>query len=207
VFISITFRPASVSSPSLTFRRAAMRRWDRLLDSYIEEYRARGVSLQSVAYTEARLNRWGRWLKGRRPRVGIERIDAEMITRYISNCSNFRAKATVGARVAPIKIAYAFFKSDGPLPDRFFDYSKQYELQAVRDTRCDESVERFSYVKSVDHESGKPLPPTYVLKFLEGAPKDILNPDAVLPCYVLRPGKYRVLSQKKDGPPSAPTTR
>jgi hypothetical protein len=46
-----------------------MRRWDRLLDSYIEEYRARGVSPQSVAYTEARLHRWGRWLKGRRPRV------------------------------------------------------------------------------------------------------------------------------------------
>ena len=54
-----------------------MRRWDRLLDSYVEEYRARGVSLQSVAYTEARLNRWGRWLisasmrsipmRGRRP--------------------------------------------------------------------------------------------------------------------------------------------
>jgi hypothetical protein len=56
-----------------------MRRWDRLLGSYMEEYRARGVSLQSVAYTEARLNRWGRWLKGRLPRVGIERIDAEMI--------------------------------------------------------------------------------------------------------------------------------
>ena len=31
-----------------------MRRWDRLLDSYIEEYLARGVSPQSVAYTVAR---------------------------------------------------------------------------------------------------------------------------------------------------------
>ena len=28
-------------------------------------------------YTAARLERWGRWLKSRRPRVGIERIDAE----------------------------------------------------------------------------------------------------------------------------------
>ena len=74
-----------------------MRRWDRSLDSYIEEYRARGVSPQSVAYTEALLHRWGRWLKGRRPRVGIERIDAEMITRYMANCSSFRAKATVYA--------------------------------------------------------------------------------------------------------------
>ena len=119
----------------------------------------------------------------------------------------FGVERTRGARVAPIKIAYAFFKTDGHLPDRFFDYSKEYELQAVRDTRCDESVEGFSYVKSVDHESGKPLPPTYVLKFLEGAPKDVLKPDMVLACYVLRPGKYRVLSQKKDGPPSAPTTR
>jgi len=38
-----------------------------------------------VAYTEARLHRWGRWLKGRRPRIAIERIDPEMITRYIAN--------------------------------------------------------------------------------------------------------------------------
>jgi integrase/recombinase XerC len=72
-----------------------MRRWDRLLDSYIEEYRARGVSGASVAMNAARLDRWGRWLKARRPRVGIERIDAEMITRYIESCSTFRAKATV----------------------------------------------------------------------------------------------------------------
>ena len=72
-----------------------MRRWDRLLDAYVDEYRARGLSPQSVAYTQARLDRWGRWLKGRRPRIGIEHIDAEMITRYISSCSSFRAKATV----------------------------------------------------------------------------------------------------------------
>ena len=37
------------------FRRGAMRRWDRLVDSYMEEYRARGVSSQTIAYTEARL--------------------------------------------------------------------------------------------------------------------------------------------------------
>jgi hypothetical protein len=51
-----------------------MRRWDRLVDSYMEEYRARGISPQAIAYTEARLSRW---LKGRRPRIGIEEIDAE----------------------------------------------------------------------------------------------------------------------------------
>src|SRR5882757_8095125 len=61
LFISIPFRQASVSSLAWAFWRTAMRRWDRLLDSYVEEYRARGVSAQSVAYTEARLNRWGRY--------------------------------------------------------------------------------------------------------------------------------------------------
>ena len=54
-----------------TFWRRAMRRWDRFVDSYMEEYRARGVCAQSVAFTEARLDRWGRWLKRRRPRVAI----------------------------------------------------------------------------------------------------------------------------------------
>jgi len=34
-----------------------MRRWDRLPDAYIEEYRARGLSEQTGLYTEARLER------------------------------------------------------------------------------------------------------------------------------------------------------
>jgi site-specific recombinase XerD len=72
-----------------------MRRWDRLLDSYMEEYAARGVSKESVAMSKGRLERWGRWLKARRPRVSIERIDADSITRYIESCSTFKAKATV----------------------------------------------------------------------------------------------------------------
>jgi len=72
-----------------------MRRWDRLLDSYIEEYAARGVCKESVVMNTARIERWGRWLKARRPRVSIERIDADSITRYIESCSTFKAKATV----------------------------------------------------------------------------------------------------------------
>lgn len=80
-----------------------MRRWDRLVDAYVEEYRARGVSEQSVAYTQARLDRWGRWLKGRRPRIAIERIDAELLTRYMASCSSFRAKATVYATLSTLR--------------------------------------------------------------------------------------------------------
>jgi hypothetical protein len=57
-----------------------MRRWDRLLDAYIEECRALGVSPECVRMINGRLERWGRWLKQRRPRVGIARIDADVIT-------------------------------------------------------------------------------------------------------------------------------
>ena len=72
-----------------------MRRWDRLKDSYMEEYRARGLSEQTVECTESRLDRWGRWLKKRRPRIMIEHIDADTITRYMEACASFRSKATV----------------------------------------------------------------------------------------------------------------
>lgn len=101
-------------------------------------------------------------------------------------------------RVEPVKVSYAFFKSEGPPPDSFFNYSKRYELRVVRDTKCDESVDSLSHIKNVD-QSGKPLPPTDALRFLEGAPKDALKYDGILACYVLRPGKYKVLSTDKEG--------
>jgi integrase/recombinase XerD len=61
----------------------------------MEGYRARGNSPDTETYIAARLDRWGRWLKRRRPRVSIERIDADLITRYLASCSSFRAKSTV----------------------------------------------------------------------------------------------------------------
>lgn len=85
---------------------------------------------------------------------------------------------------------YKFYKSEPPLPNSFLDYSIRYELQLTRESSCDETVQSLSYEKNVD-ETGKQLPPTYVLQFLEGAPKDAIKPDAILSCYVLRPGKYR----------------
>jgi site-specific recombinase XerD len=80
-----------------------MRRWDRLQDSYLEEYRMRGLSPQTVAYTESRLDRWGRWLKKRRPRIAIEDIDADTITQYIAKCTSFRSKATVYATLSTMR--------------------------------------------------------------------------------------------------------
>jgi site-specific recombinase XerD len=48
-----------------------------LADAYVEEYRARGLSAQSVGYTRSRLDRW--WLKRRRPQIAVEHIDAELL--------------------------------------------------------------------------------------------------------------------------------
>jgi site-specific recombinase XerD len=90
-----------------------MRRWDRLLDAYIEEYRARGVSAESVRMNAARLDRWGTWLKQRRPRVSIERIDADLITRYIESCSSFRAKATVYGTLSSMRGFGDYFVRQG----------------------------------------------------------------------------------------------
>ena len=55
-----------------------MRRWDRLVDGYIEEYRGRGICEATVAHTESRLRQWGNWLKGRRPRPVLEDIDPQL---------------------------------------------------------------------------------------------------------------------------------
>ena len=100
-------------------------------------------------------------------------------------------------QLQPVKISYAFFKDQGPLPDSFYDYSKRYELEVLRNPKCDESVSSLSHEKAVD-EPGKETPPTDALRFLEGSPKDVLKPDAVLPCYVLRPGKYKIIALDKE---------
>jgi hypothetical protein len=95
-----------------------------------------------------------------------------------------------GGVVTPVKIEYAFFKDQGPPPDSFFDFSKLYQLQVIRIPECDEPVNSLAQVKNVD-ESGKQLPPRNALRWMDGAPKDILKPDLILPCYVLRPSNYK----------------
>lgn len=72
-----------------------MRRWDRFLDSYMERYAARGVCPERIKSTRSALERWGSWMKQRRPRVMLERVDADLLVRYIESRTSFRAKSTV----------------------------------------------------------------------------------------------------------------
>lgn len=103
MFVSITFRTAS--GPPAVFLREekAMRRWERLLDIYMEEYRARGVSEATVEHTQSRLERWGRWLKKRRPRISIEQIGVDLITSYIASGGSFRSKSTVYSTLSTMR--------------------------------------------------------------------------------------------------------
>ncbi len=80
-----------------------MRRWDRLVDAYLEEYRTRGTCDATVAHTAARLARWGGWMKSRRPRPAIEEIDAELLTRYLEHSAHFRAKTTVYSTLSTMR--------------------------------------------------------------------------------------------------------
>jgi hypothetical protein len=103
----------------------------------------------------------------------------------------------VGKSASPVKVVYEFYRDEPNLPEKFFDFSSRYVLTAVRDTKCDEIVKSLSYEANVS-ESGKPLPATYVLKVLDGAPTDVLRPDLLLPCFVLRPGQYSVVPKGKN---------
>jgi len=102
-----------------------------------------------------------------------------------------------GALPSPVKVEYQFFKWQPTLPDTFFDYSKRYELRVVRDPSCDQTLDQLSYMEAED-ESGKPLGRDYVLRPLEGAPKELLKPELLLPCYVLTPGNYKALTESKQ---------
>ena len=74
-----------------------MRRWDGLVDAYLEEYVARGVCTAMVHNVRRELERWGNWMKRRRPRPKLEEIEPQLLIRYIEQRTPFRAKATVYA--------------------------------------------------------------------------------------------------------------
>jgi site-specific recombinase XerD len=72
-----------------------MHRWDRLVERYLEEYRARGRCEQTNVHLRRCLEDWGAWLKRRRPRVVLETLDPLLLTEYFKARKTFKAKTTV----------------------------------------------------------------------------------------------------------------
>ena len=90
-----------------------MRRWDRFLDLYMEQYRARGICEATIKHTQARLEDWGGWMKQRRPRVMLEQISSDLLVRYIESRSTFRAKATVYSTLSTMRGMGDFLVREG----------------------------------------------------------------------------------------------
>ncbi len=72
-----------------------MRRWDRLVEQYMEEYTARGVCAERVTGVCRELDRLGAWLKHRRPKPKLEEVGSDLVVRYIGDRTAFKAKSTV----------------------------------------------------------------------------------------------------------------
>ncbi len=80
-----------------------MRRWDNLVDGYIEECKSRGICEETFLSNRRELERCGNWLKRRRPKPVIEAIDGEVIIDYISMRSAFKANSTVYSIVSHLR--------------------------------------------------------------------------------------------------------
>jgi site-specific recombinase XerD len=72
-----------------------MRRWDGLLEGYVQECRVRGLCPESVDLIQRELERWGVWLRRCRPRPVLERLEPQLLVDYLTSRSTFKAKSTV----------------------------------------------------------------------------------------------------------------
>jgi site-specific recombinase XerD len=72
-----------------------MRRWDALVDRYVGECEARGLSASTLYVRARELERCGAWLKRRRPRPPLEEVSSDHLIGYIRARTAFRSKSTV----------------------------------------------------------------------------------------------------------------
>jgi site-specific recombinase XerD len=79
----------------------------------MEEYRARGVTDDTVSHVTRELDRWGRWLKSRRPRPRLEDVNADLIVRYIQGRTAFRSKGTVCTTMWVLRAMGEFLVREG----------------------------------------------------------------------------------------------
>ena len=80
-----------------------MRRWDGLVDGYIKECEARGLSSSVMLIRRYALERCGGWLKRRRPRVNLEVVTSDLLIAYLKTRSAFRSKSTVAGSVSHLR--------------------------------------------------------------------------------------------------------
>lgn len=80
-----------------------MRRWDGLLERYLGELQARGISVATIDRYCRELDRWGSWLKHRRPRPALEEVGSEEVVNYLHTRATFRSKSTVASVITALR--------------------------------------------------------------------------------------------------------
>jgi len=81
-----------------------MRRWDGLVDGYLNCCESRGLSEVTIETRRRELERFGGWLKRRRPRVRLDRVDGDLVVRYLRERAVFRSRATLAGVVSNLRI-------------------------------------------------------------------------------------------------------
>ncbi len=90
-----------------------MRRWETLVDAFIEVYSTRGLSESYVESTRRELERWGNWLKRRRPKPQLAAIPPDFHVCYIQERAAFKAKSTVYSVLSKMRCFGDFLVTHG----------------------------------------------------------------------------------------------
>ena len=80
LFSLISFIVPAGWLPALTFGVTVMRRWDRLVVAYLEEYRARGFSTQAIKFTNQTSGGLTIWATRAHFRIGATNAVRQMLT-------------------------------------------------------------------------------------------------------------------------------
>jgi integrase/recombinase XerC len=136
-----------------------MQRWDRLVDRYIDQYRARGVSAERVLQVQRELERWGAWMKRRRPRLTLEAVDAESLVEYIRQRNKFRARATLSTNISTMRCMGEFLVREriwpsnplrwirGPKMDPRCHLPRRLDLSALKQLWATAATSRETYLR------------------------------------------------------------
>jgi hypothetical protein len=99
------------------------------------------------------------------------------------------SKSIKGRGAGPyIKVVYRFAPNEPPLPQNILDENTQWRFILKRDISCDSSVREMKTMKAQTEEGEIIAIPRLKFKNETEVIEDAVN----LPCYVLKPGKYRM---------------
>jgi integrase/recombinase XerC len=90
-----------------------MKRWDRLVERYLEEYEALGRASETVKGLRRELDRWGNWLKGERPQPKLEEVNSDVVIRYLRGRGAYRKKATLYGAISRLRGMGQFLMREG----------------------------------------------------------------------------------------------